>query len=244
MTNPELEEKLREAACFGDIEGVKELISRGVNTNSQHDINGWTALHWAAKRNHLNIVNLLCNHGADKSVPTNKGEMAADLTSEGVIKVLLNAQASKLTPAPSQPVKATAKVSPARSHQVDIPDRVEKKPKIESDLPARHVVQQATPVRRVVSQVTKELILKIRVANRPDPDYIEIELASGGLTLENLTVTACNELGVQTSQVARVRKMPDTRLRRDKEVARLQDYQQVELVLKGGSGSGVESMQQ
>ena len=27
--------------------------------NSQHDINGWTALHWAAKRNHLNIVNLL-----------------------------------------------------------------------------------------------------------------------------------------------------------------------------------------
>ena len=26
MTNPELEEKLREAACFGDIEGVKELI--------------------------------------------------------------------------------------------------------------------------------------------------------------------------------------------------------------------------
>ena len=106
MTNPEMEEKLREAACFGDIEGVKELIARsappsprspeppldnylhlrsctftctsnstfastctctclprGVNTNSQHDINGWTALHWAAKRNHLNIVNLLCNHG-------------------------------------------------------------------------------------------------------------------------------------------------------------------------------------
>jgi len=243
MTNPEQEEKLREAACFGDIEGVKELISRGVNTNSQHDINGWTALHWAAKRNHLNIVNLLCNHGADKSVPTNKGEMASDLTSEGVIKVLLNAQASKMATVPTQPVKATAKVSPARSHQVDISDRVEKKPKIESDLPARHVVQQATPVRRVVSQVNKELILKIRVANRPDPDYIEIEMPIGGLTLENLTVTACSELGVQTSQVARVRKMPDTRLRRDKEVARLQDYQQVELVLKGASGSGVESMQ-
>ena len=28
MTNPELEEKLREAACFGDIDGVKELISK------------------------------------------------------------------------------------------------------------------------------------------------------------------------------------------------------------------------
>ena len=28
MTNPELEEKLREAACFGDIDGVKELINK------------------------------------------------------------------------------------------------------------------------------------------------------------------------------------------------------------------------
>ena len=45
-------------------------------------------MHWAAKRNHLNIVNLLCNHGADKNITTNKGEVAAQLTSEGVIKVL------------------------------------------------------------------------------------------------------------------------------------------------------------
>ena len=30
MTNPELEEKLREAACFGDIDGVKELINKYV----------------------------------------------------------------------------------------------------------------------------------------------------------------------------------------------------------------------
>lgn len=28
MTNPELEEKLREGACFGDIDGVKELINK------------------------------------------------------------------------------------------------------------------------------------------------------------------------------------------------------------------------
>ena len=92
--------------------------------NSQHDINGWTALHWAAKRNHLNIVNLLCNHGADKNIATNKGEVAAQLTSEGVIKVLnfletdtikttaidqvlLNAQASKLAPLPAAPAKET-----------------------------------------------------------------------------------------------------------------------------------------
>jgi len=253
---------LREAACFGDIEGVKELIARGVNTNSQHDINGWTALHWAAKRNHLNIVNLLCNHGADKNIPTNKGEMAAQLTTEGVIKVLLNAQSSKLAPLPTQPTKATAKVSPARSqqveeklpitpnylrnpavgYQVDIQDRaqktVEKKPRVEEV-----AVEEPRPIRRVVASTPhKELILKVRVADCVDPDYIEVELPSSALTLEYLTVVACEELSVQPSQVVRVRKMPDTRLRRDKEVARLQDFQQVELVLKTDSKNGHEMM--
>ena len=78
--------------------------------NSQHDINGWTALHWAAKRNHLNIVNLLCNHGADKNIKTNKGELPAALTSEGVIKVLLSANLnassnSNSNSASPQPIK-------------------------------------------------------------------------------------------------------------------------------------------
>lgn len=35
------EEKLREAACYGDLEAVKTLLKKGVNINSQHSINGW-----------------------------------------------------------------------------------------------------------------------------------------------------------------------------------------------------------
>lgn len=35
------EEKLREACCYGDTDAVMTLISRGVNVNSQHEINGW-----------------------------------------------------------------------------------------------------------------------------------------------------------------------------------------------------------
>ena len=86
------------------------IFSRGVNVNSQHDINGWTSLHWAAKRNQLNIVNLLCNHGADKNIKTNKGELPASLTSEGVIKVLLSANLnasanSNSTSSSPQPIK-------------------------------------------------------------------------------------------------------------------------------------------
>lgn len=36
-----LEDSLREASCVGDIEGVEELLNKGVNVNSKHDINGW-----------------------------------------------------------------------------------------------------------------------------------------------------------------------------------------------------------
>ena len=51
-----MDEKLREAACYGDVESIQKLIAEGVDINNQHKINGWTALHWAAKRQMTNVV--------------------------------------------------------------------------------------------------------------------------------------------------------------------------------------------
>ena len=51
-----MEEKLREAACHGDIESIQSLIRLGVNINDQNKMNGWTALHWACKRNEKNAI--------------------------------------------------------------------------------------------------------------------------------------------------------------------------------------------
>merc|ERR1712107_873709 len=103
----------------------------------------------------------------------------------------------------------------------------------------------AKPV--VQQQQSQEVILKIRVAGSSDPDYVELELPSEAMTLEYLTVAACEELAVGADQIERVRKMPNTRLRRDREVARLTDYQEVELVLRiqqwadGGDGEVANS---
>lgn len=36
-----LEESLREAACIGDIDGVNELLSKGIDPNAKHSMNGW-----------------------------------------------------------------------------------------------------------------------------------------------------------------------------------------------------------
>jgi len=254
MTNSELEEKLREAACFGDIDGVKELLSKGVNVNSQHDINGWTALHWAAKRNHLNIVNLLCNHGADKSITTNKGETAASLTTEGVIRVLLMARKDGqiLTNTPDKlPSKDGRQIStgkplaivpnyirdPPLAYQVDIDGRGEKKPRMDMEENKFQRTNEDTKYQRknedfMRKPEQREVTVKVRVAGTEDPDFIEVDLPKAALTLEFLTVICCEELGITASRVERVRKLPNTRLRRDKDVTRLVDMQELEMVLK------------
>ena len=76
-----------------------------------------------------------------------------------------------------------------------------------------------------------ELVLKARIANTGDSDYIEVELPRTSLTYEALLTTLCRELEVDKRLVQKVRKLPDTVLRKDKDVKRLCDLQELELVL-------------
>jgi hypothetical protein len=41
MDRKTLEDTLREACCIGDIEGVDELLNKGIDVNAKHNINGW-----------------------------------------------------------------------------------------------------------------------------------------------------------------------------------------------------------
>merc|ERR1719411_1536993 len=100
----------------------------------------------------------------------------------------------------------------------------EKRPRLEP------VLTPPPPTRQILQIPAQEKILKVRSAESEDPDYIEIEVPGGCLTLDNLILVAATELGLKAGLVERVRKMPNTRLRRDKEVARLEDYQEIELV--------------
>ncbi|OWK13951.1 ANKRD40 [Cervus elaphus hippelaphus] len=52
LEQKEQQERLREAAALGDIREVQKLVESGVDVNSQNEVNGWTCLHWACKRNH------------------------------------------------------------------------------------------------------------------------------------------------------------------------------------------------
>lgn len=62
-------------------------------------------------------------------------------------------------------------------------------------------------------------------------DFIEVELDRNKLTYEALMSLLTKELRIDRQMVQKVRKLPNTILRKDKDVQRLVDYQEIELVL-------------
>jgi len=212
-----LEEQLREAACIGDTEAVRELINIGVDVNAKHAINGWTPLHWACKRNCVDVVVLLLKNGADRNVTSDKGETAASVTTNPYILQLLGAQ---------QEFSGAVQESPRF-----VPNYL-KNPPLTSKVDLGYSYQdKVKPQETFVPVSQEELVLKIRVANSNDPDFIEVDISRNALTYRNLIKLCCDELEINEAQVEKLRKLPNTKIRRDKDVQRLQNYQEIEVVL-------------
>ena len=51
---------------------MEVLATHGADVNAQ-DENGWTALHYAVRDDHLDVVDLLLAAGADRSIKNDKG---------------------------------------------------------------------------------------------------------------------------------------------------------------------------
>ncbi|KAM6317323.1 ankyrin repeat domain-containing protein 40-like isoform 2-T3 [Podargus strigoides] len=332
----ELEERLREAAALGDAEEVRRLLGEGADINSRNEINGWTCLHWACKRNHAQVVSCLLDAGADKHILTAKGELAAELTSKPDIRKILgveeenecqgvtdsnlpivanylanppfpyvytgeiipdslaesqnentsisSASQCETSPCSSAPPVESICTPPSCNSEDEIPalEAAEQPPSPPAAIAAPTCVeaevrngpvcrpaspprsrglfspgasQQAVPLHADSSPTgptpafqpffftgtfpynMQELVLKVRVQNLRDNDFIEIELDRQELTYRDLLRVSCCELGVNPEQVEKIRKLPNTLVRKDKDVARLQDFQELELVLVNSDSS-------
>uniref|UniRef100_A0A8R1TNN2 ANK_REP_REGION domain-containing protein n=1 Tax=Onchocerca volvulus TaxID=6282 RepID=A0A8R1TNN2_ONCVO len=79
-----------EVCSFGDLEQAKAMLKNGkVDKNFQHHGNGWAALHWAARRNHQEIVELLLRAGFDPKSPAKDGKTPLDLVTNEAVKEIL-----------------------------------------------------------------------------------------------------------------------------------------------------------
>ncbi|EFX89897.1 hypothetical protein DAPPUDRAFT_219955 [Daphnia pulex] len=214
------EEKLREAACYGDLEAIKTLLKKGVNINSQHSINGWTALHWAAKRNQLDVAHCLLTNGADKTMESFAKETPADLSTSPAVLNLLGSPMTKEKPEESDKNEITPHYLAHLNsgYKVDLQEHS----RISMPLPhGRDVVHK------------KELVFKLRIAYSTDIDFIEVEIDRSELNYQQFLAVCCSELGLNSKYVERLRKLPNTRLRKDRDIQRLQDFQEIEVVLVG-----------
>ncbi|XP_041073056.1 ankyrin repeat domain-containing protein 40 isoform X1 [Carcharodon carcharias] len=247
----ELDERLREASSIGDPESVRQLLGRGARVNGQNPVNGWTCLHWACKRGHSQIVSCLLDAGADKDILTNKGESAAQLTMKPEIRAMLGVNEdsepvvngeSQLTFLPNYlanppfPYKENQEANSTQAPATGSPTG----PKPSLTQPAQNGAPAGPPATFQPLFFTgtfpvneRELILKVRIQNPAirDNDFIEVDLDRRELTYQALLSVSCQELNVHPEQVEKIRKLPNTLLRKDKEVARLQNFQELEFVL-------------
>ncbi|XP_025096776.1 ankyrin repeat domain-containing protein 40-like isoform X2 [Pomacea canaliculata] len=228
-TNRELEEKLREAASLGDMDFMKKLVKMDVNINSQNSMNGRTALHWGAKRGHLAVVQYLLANGADPRITDNEGKFPAELTANPDVHLLLGGSRD-IAPAPS-----TLPITPSYLAHPPFPysgnsERAQSGSSTSLDK-ERVYYETFRMNNHITSSPDDELVLKARLANSDDHDFIEVELPRTNLKYEALLNLLCAELCVDKQLVSRIRKLPDTIIRKDKDIGRLQDFQEVELVL-------------
>uniref|UniRef100_A0AAZ3R5L8 Ankyrin repeat domain-containing protein 40 n=1 Tax=Oncorhynchus tshawytscha TaxID=74940 RepID=A0AAZ3R5L8_ONCTS len=320
----ELQERLREASAIGDIDEVRILVESGVNVNSQNEINGWTCLHWACKRNHKPVVSYLLNSGADQEILTAKDELAVQLTSKPEIRRLLGVEEEEVPEIkePELPIIPNYLSNPPfmyskmdnkaelilaqltqngnGDHSSDDPhsDSASLSPTHEQQLPQQpqsllsdtpspregafiplaqqngvspspassltingglpmdismepHLVNHGSthtrwPIMGLCALLPcpppapapPALVLKVRIQNpnARENDFIEVELDRQELTYRSLLRVCCRELDISTEHVEKIRKLPNTMLRKDKDVARLQDFQELEVVLEKAEG--------
>ncbi|XP_059804154.1 ankyrin repeat domain-containing protein 40 isoform X1 [Hypanus sabinus] len=268
----ELDERLREACSIGDAEAVRRLLGSGARVNGRNPVNGWTCLHWACRRGHQHIVPDLLDAGADSGILTSRGESAAQLTSKPEIKAMLGGNCPTLIdedPGPAVNGHTELPIVPNYLANPPLPILESRRgysssPGTGSPAPTAHMQPVPTvthPAPVLVPAVSsaqsqplfwmgalpgseQELVLKVRLHNPAAErnDFIEVELDRRELTYQALLRVTCQELGIGPERVERIRKLPNTLLRKDKDVTRLQDYQELELVLLRCEGT-VLSMQ-
>ncbi|XP_078012194.1 LOW QUALITY PROTEIN: putative ANKRD40 C-terminal-like protein [Phascolarctos cinereus] len=84
---------------------------------------------------------------------------------------------------------------------------------------------------RVENDTSTELVLKVRKRSPRENDFIEIELDRQNLTYQDLLQVSCQELGINLEQVAKIGKLSNTLLRKDKDISRPREFQELELIL-------------
>ncbi len=234
-------------------------------------------MHWACKRGHATIAQILLQNGADVGIKTFKGELPYELTtstevlaalkiepdeeftkrcSEGtshlpIVPSYLKSSAFPYATPDSDDLDSTqALSSPKASIDVKSTSEPEYKSERTGDDAAHKSISSSAASKRNAcdgdgknlasvqpnpNKITSSMIIRVRVAGaRGDTsvlsDFVEVEVLSPSYS--SLLESCCEELELTPEGVARIRKLPNVWIRKDKDVQRLNDGQELEIILK------------
>lgn len=180
-------------------------------------------------------MSFLLNQGADVNLKNNNGDLPVDLTADKDIKKALGGTDSGNYKESSLPITPNYMSNPPFPY---IEPSYRSYSSSRSNMDYTAAVKQNQKDTTVMSQPPptfvpdeNEVVLKVRLANSDERDFIEVELDRSKLTYEALLSLMCKELTVERRLVRKIRKLPDTVVRKDKDVKRLHDFQELELVL-------------
>ena len=177
---------------------------------------------------------VLLSNGANPDITNKDGKYPVDVATDDKIKSLFGKSNDVKVDSDDQVTEGRKFVPnyleyPPVGYKVNL-NQI--KPTKTPDLVTKSENETAAPAKEnMIDLGTKVKILKIRIADSNDKDFIEIDLPNTKFTFEDLTTVMCEELNIPKDSVERVRKLPNTKLRRDVEVVRLKDYEEIEIVL-------------
>jgi hypothetical protein len=77
--------------------------------------------------------------------------------------------------------------------------------------------------------------VKVRISGSGESDFVEVEVPS--LSYSSLLKSCCEELELVPHEIAKIRKLPNVWVRKDKDVQRMKEGQELEIIVKSAPAS-------
>lgn len=188
-----------------------------------------TALHWAVHRDQLEVVRLLLAAGACKEVANGRGQLPAQLARSAAVRQALcgDTQCDSVARLEDSANGAAERAADADG-AVFVPNYLRN-----PVFPYVHRAPSPPADRAAPACITappSAFTVKVRICGDPFGDFVECVVPERSYAC--LLSASCAELGVPLDRVVRLRKLPNTLLRSDRDVERLMELQELEVVVR------------
>jgi len=185
-------------------------------------------LHWAAKRNHSQVVEYLLANGADKTIEANNKSTPANVCTNQHLRDLLQTSSSS-----SETISSSTSL-PIIPNYLRHPVFPYVTPSTSSSS-APINLDDTTTANITPHHQQNSVTLLCRIADDPtETDFVEFDFTKQPIdgSYDRLVSLVSQELEFEIDHVEKLRRLPCIRIRNDRDVQRLKDNHMIEVRIK------------